>query len=188
MSAEQQMQPRPPAMHHQQPWWTDPLNGIGSALQGMQHNLQQFTSSLQRPETSNTQHSRQAVMMGSSSTATLTQPHLPVAQGQFHREQRVVGQAANHSDVAKAGSSRQTPQREEHHHRRHMQPVTKEELGRSTWVFLHTLAAQFPEHPSRQQQRDARQLIDSLTRIYPCADCAQHFQEIVRWVAPGVPL
>jgi FAD-linked sulfhydryl oxidase len=61
-----------------------------------------------------------------------------------------------------------------------VQAVTKEELGRATWVFLHTLAAQFPERPTRQQQRDARQLVDSLTRIYPCADCAQHFQEIVR--------
>jgi FAD-linked sulfhydryl oxidase len=60
--------------------------------------------------------------------------------------------------------------------------VTKEELGRATWTFLHTLAAQFPEHPSRQQQKDARTLMDVLTRIYPCADCASHFQEIVRCV------
>jgi FAD-linked sulfhydryl oxidase len=59
-------------------------------------------------------------------------------------------------------------------------PMTREELGRATWVFLHTLAAQFPERPSRQQQRDARALIDSLTRIYPCADCARHFAEIVK--------
>jgi FAD-linked sulfhydryl oxidase len=60
------------------------------------------------------------------------------------------------------------------------QPVTKDDLGRASWVFLHTLAAQFPEHPTRQQQRDARQLMDSFARVYPCADCAAHFQEIVK--------
>jgi len=60
--------------------------------------------------------------------------------------------------------------------------VTREELGRASWVFLHTLAAQFPERPSRQQQRDARNLVDALTRIYPCADCAKHFADIVKWV------
>jgi FAD-linked sulfhydryl oxidase len=58
--------------------------------------------------------------------------------------------------------------------------VTKEELGRATWTFLHTLAAQFPERPSRQQQRDARALMDALTRIYPCGECAGHFTEVLR--------
>ncbi len=38
-------------------------------------------------------------------------------------------------------------------------PVTREELGRATWTLLHTLAAQFPEQPSRQQRKDANQLV-----------------------------
>ncbi|GFY90045.1 Erv1/Alr family protein [Actinidia rufa] len=42
-------------------------------------------------------------------------------------------------------------------------PVTKEELGRSTWIFLHTLAAQ----------------MEILSRMYPCKDCADHFKEIL---------
>jgi hypothetical protein len=58
--------------------------------------------------------------------------------------------------------------------------VTREELGRASWVFLHTLAAQFPERPTKQQQRDARSLVDALTRIYPCGDCAKHFSAIVK--------
>lgn len=37
--------------------------------------------------------------------------------------------------------------------------VTREEVGRATWTFLHTLAAQYPEKPTRQQQRDARNLV-----------------------------
>ncbi|XP_058217063.1 FAD-linked sulfhydryl oxidase ERV1-like isoform X2 [Rhododendron vialii] len=43
-------------------------------------------------------------------------------------------------------------------------PVTKEELGRATWIFLHTLAAQ----------------MDILSRMYPCKECADHFKEILR--------
>ena len=82
--------------------------------------------------------------------------------------------------------------------------TSKEELGRATWTLLHTLAAQFPETPTYSQQKDAQQLVcqnvqmkqqrnvstpracllvlqvDVLTRIYPCADCARHFQDIVR--------
>ncbi|KAF2937887.1 hypothetical protein DAI22_03g081300 [Oryza sativa Japonica Group] len=37
-------------------------------------------------------------------------------------------------------------------------PLTKEEVGRATWMLLHTIAAQFPDEPTRQQRRDAREL------------------------------
>ena len=37
--------------------------------------------------------------------------------------------------------------------------VTREELGRCTWTLLHTLAAQYAEQPTKQQQRDARELV-----------------------------
>ena len=56
----------------------------------------------------------------------------------------------------------------------------KAELGRATWTLLHMLAAQFPEKPTKQQQRDVKELINCLTRVYPCADCASHFQEVVK--------
>ncbi|KAG2314165.1 hypothetical protein Bca52824_017287 [Brassica carinata] len=46
-------------------------------------------------------------------------------------------------------------------------PVTKEELGRATWTFLHTLAAQYPEKPTRQQKKDVKELMSILSRMYP---------------------
>lgn len=64
--------------------------------------------------------------------------------------------------------------------------VTREEVGRATWTFLHTLAAQYPEKPTRQQRRDARNLIDILTRMYPCGECARHFRELVAASPPSV--
>ncbi|GIL52817.1 hypothetical protein Vafri_8586 [Volvox africanus] len=60
--------------------------------------------------------------------------------------------------------------------------AAKAEVGRATWTLLHTLAAQFPDRPTRQQQRDARTLVDCLTRIYPCGDCARHFAELVSYL------
>uniref|UniRef100_A0A061SB40 Sulfhydryl oxidase n=1 Tax=Tetraselmis sp. GSL018 TaxID=582737 RepID=A0A061SB40_9CHLO len=59
-------------------------------------------------------------------------------------------------------------------------PVSQAELGRATWTLLHTTAAQFPERPTRQQQRDARKLVYVLSRTYPCAECAKHFREIIK--------
>eukprot|EP00882_Tetradesmus_deserticola_P004258 GHRQ01004498.1.p2 GENE.GHRQ01004498.1~~GHRQ01004498.1.p2 ORF type:complete len:156 (+),score=80.00 GHRQ01004498.1:27-470(+) len=90
-----------------------------------------------------------------------------------------------HLDMAELndGSSSSSSSKQQQHG---SQLTSKEDLGRATWTLLHTLAAQLPEHPTRQQQRDARQLVDSLTRIYPCADCAKHFQELVRRDPPVV--
>jgi FAD-linked sulfhydryl oxidase len=62
--------------------------------------------------------------------------------------------------------------------------VTKEELGRSTWTFLHTLAAQFPIRPTKQQQRDVKELMAIISRLYPCKTCAEHFKEILKTNPP----
>ncbi|XP_071729942.1 FAD-linked sulfhydryl oxidase ERV1-like [Rutidosis leptorrhynchoides] len=58
-------------------------------------------------------------------------------------------------------------------------PVTKEELGRATWMFIHTLGAQYPENPTRQQKKDVKELMAILSRIYPCKECADHFKEVL---------
>ncbi|XP_065869841.1 FAD-linked sulfhydryl oxidase ERV1 [Euphorbia lathyris] len=59
-------------------------------------------------------------------------------------------------------------------------PVTKEDLGRATWTFLHTLAAQYPENPTRQQKKDVKELMAIMSRMYPCKECADHFKEVLR--------
>lgn len=53
-------------------------------------------------------------------------------------------------------------------------------LGRSTWTFLHTMAAYYPETPSTAEQVSMNGFIDSLSKFYPCSHCAEHLQgEIV---------
>ncbi|PON90568.1 ERV/ALR sulfhydryl oxidase domain containing protein [Trema orientale] len=58
-------------------------------------------------------------------------------------------------------------------------PVSKEELGRATWTLLHTLAARYPDNPTRQQKKDVKELIAILARMYPCKECADHFKRIL---------
>ncbi|XP_076911830.1 FAD-linked sulfhydryl oxidase ERV1-like isoform X2 [Bidens hawaiensis] len=58
-------------------------------------------------------------------------------------------------------------------------PVTREELGRATWTFIHTLGAQYQEKPTRQQKKDVKELMAILSRIYPCKECADHFKEVL---------
>ncbi|XP_014671375.1 PREDICTED: FAD-linked sulfhydryl oxidase ALR-like [Priapulus caudatus] len=56
-------------------------------------------------------------------------------------------------------------------------PLDIEELGRSTWSFLHTMAAYFPSKPSQQQQSEVHHFITTFSKFYPCPHCADDFRE-----------
>lgn len=54
--------------------------------------------------------------------------------------------------------------------------MSREELGRATWALLHTLAAQWPQQPTRQQQKDVESLVGGAcmhTLTHACADMIQ---------------
>jgi mitochondrial FAD-linked sulfhydryl oxidase len=53
-------------------------------------------------------------------------------------------------------------------------PPDSEQLGRSTWTFLHTAAAYYPVNPSPQHRRSMLSLLQSLPVLYPCNYCAEH--------------
>jgi len=55
-------------------------------------------------------------------------------------------------------------------------PPDVEVLGRATWTFLHTLAANFPEHPTVQEQQQISSFMWTLGRFYPCWQCADDFR------------
>lgn len=62
-------------------------------------------------------------------------------------------------------------------------PPDVEELGRATWTFLHSMAAQYPDQPSLLEQTEMRTFLRIFSRVYPCWHCADEFQQ---WIArPG---
>ncbi|XP_059613834.1 FAD-linked sulfhydryl oxidase ALR [Phlebotomus argentipes] len=56
-------------------------------------------------------------------------------------------------------------------------PLDKNELGRSTWGFLHTMAAHYPESPSQEEVRDMKNFFSLLSRFYPCEYCAKDLRD-----------
>lgn len=65
-------------------------------------------------------------------------------------------------------------------------PPNSEQIGRSTWTFLHTMAAYYPAEPSSSQQSLMRSLLDGLAEFYPCGHCRSHFREQMKESPPIV--
>lgn len=55
-------------------------------------------------------------------------------------------------------------------------PLDREELGRSAWDLVHTMAAFYPEDPTPEEKLHAAQFFNSLAYLYPCKMCAADFQ------------
>jgi len=58
-------------------------------------------------------------------------------------------------------------------------PLDREELGRSTWGLLHTIAANYPNSPNEIDKANAANFINSLSALYPCKVCAKDFAESI---------
>ena len=65
-------------------------------------------------------------------------------------------------------------------------PPDVEELGRSTWTFLHTTAAYYPIEPTTTQQEQMLGLIKGLAAFYPCSYCATEFRQSIKENPPDV--
>jgi len=65
-------------------------------------------------------------------------------------------------------------------------PLDKDELGRSTWKFLHTMAASYPEKPTESEMKDTKSFFSLLGRLYPCEHCAKDLAEELKVDPPKV--
>lgn len=63
-------------------------------------------------------------------------------------------------------------------------PPDVEELGRSSWTLLHTMAASYPDKANTQQQSDMGSFLKYFSRLYPCWVCANDFQ---KWMSKQPP-
>ncbi|KAB8238681.1 flavin-linked sulfhydryl oxidase ERV2 [Aspergillus alliaceus] len=64
--------------------------------------------------------------------------------------------------------------------------TAKAELGRATWKYFHTMLARYPEDPTDEQQETLRSFIYLFARLYPCGECASHFQGHLKKYPPQV--
>ena len=61
---------------------------------------------------------------------------------------------------------------------------TRAELGRASWKLFHTMMARFPEEPSADDSLALKTYIQLFARLYPCGDCASHFQKLLAKYPP----
>ncbi|KAK3321965.1 ERV/ALR sulfhydryl oxidase domain-containing protein [Apodospora peruviana] len=62
--------------------------------------------------------------------------------------------------------------------------TAKAELGRASWKLFHTMMARFPEKPSVDDSLALKTYIQLFARLYPCGDCASHFQKLLAKYPP----
>lgn len=62
----------------------------------------------------------------------------------------------------------------------------KAKLGNSAWHLLHTVLARYPEKPTPQEKATLEQYIHLFAQVYPCGDCARHFQGLLKKYPPQV--
>lgn len=65
-------------------------------------------------------------------------------------------------------------------------PPDVETLGRGTWTLLHSIAATYPEAPSKSQQSDLLSFVKLFSKLYPCWVCAEDFQSYLGREVPRV--
>ncbi|OQE37418.1 hypothetical protein PENCOP_c010G02515 [Penicillium coprophilum] len=59
-------------------------------------------------------------------------------------------------------------------------PPDVEELGRSTWTLLHSMAATYPEKADTEHQANMSGFLKFFSKLYPCWVCADDFRT---WMA-----
>lgn len=62
----------------------------------------------------------------------------------------------------------------------------KAQLGNAAWKLFHTILARYPEKPSLREQATLSQYLYSFAQVYPCGDCARHFQQLLAKYPPQV--
>lgn len=67
-----------------------------------------------------------------------------------------------------------------------LDPPDVEQLGRSSWTLLHSIASKYPKKPTDVQKQEMREFLTIFSHVYPCSWCAKDFEKFIRENAPKV--
>ena|SRR5689334_1327638 len=67
-----------------------------------------------------------------------------------------------------------------HKKRSQSRPPSVEDLGRSSWTLLHTMASKYPHVPDINHQKEARMYLILFAKFYPCSQCSEHMMTYLR--------
>ncbi|KAL6937924.1 hypothetical protein ACO0RG_004449 [Hanseniaspora osmophila] len=60
----------------------------------------------------------------------------------------------------------------------------KQELGRTSWKYFHTVLARFPDEPSSDERQKLDTFLHLFAELYPCGECSYHFVELLKKYPP----
>ncbi|KAM3161723.1 Sulfhydryl oxidase [Lachancea thermotolerans] len=56
----------------------------------------------------------------------------------------------------------------------------KQELGRASWKYFHTVLSRFPDEPTQEERNKLAQFLQLYAELYPCGECSYHFVEMLK--------
>jgi len=62
--------------------------------------------------------------------------------------------------------------------------TARTELGRAAWKLMHTMTLRYPEKPTSDQRNALKSYFYLTSRLYPCGECAEEFQKLLKQYPP----
>ncbi|ORX37942.1 ERV/ALR sulfhydryl oxidase domain-containing protein [Kockovaella imperatae] len=62
--------------------------------------------------------------------------------------------------------------------------TAKAELGRSAWKVLHLMTLRYPDTPTQDDRDALKSYFHLFARLYPCGECAEEFQALLKEYPP----
>lgn len=67
-----------------------------------------------------------------------------------------------------------------------VKPPSKKELGNAGWTLIHSIAANYPQNPTDNEQRHAKNFLKAIGKLYPCKYCRRHFDKYISTNPPDL--